>query len=95
MEVDVTEVCNPKELDSTLGKIVIKSMGGKLAMLVDDVESILAMGEAGYDKVLLERLKEPRTAAHSPLILTCNNIYHKSVIKIRDLIDKKAAVHVR
>ena len=95
MEVDVTEVCNPKELDSTLGKIVIKSMGGKLAMLVDDVESILAMGEAGYDKVLLERLKEPRTAAHSPLILTCNNIYHKSVKKIRDLVDKKAAVHVR
>ena len=94
MEVDVTEVCNPKELESTLGKIVIKSRGGKLAMLVDDVENILAF--PAFSDVLLKRLKERRTTAHGPLILTCNDIYHKSVKKIRDLIDKdKVLVHVR
>jgi hypothetical protein len=99
MEVDATEFDSPKDFNYFLGHAVTTSMSGPRAVLVDDVEGILDL--PAYSDVLLKRLEEPRTAAHGPLILTCNDIYHKGVNhksvkpKIKTLIDKKAAVHVQ
>lgn len=88
-EVDVSDFNCPKELDTLLGSTISRSIRGSWALVVDDVEGILAYPQ--YASVLMKRLENQQRVCHTRIILTCNDLFSADMRPIKALIDKKIA----